>query len=45
MVGHIIVGVDESSWGRDAIVLARQLAVPDGKTTLAHVVTIPRGSH
>ena len=40
MFGKTIVGVDESSGGRDAIALAQQLVAPDGKLTLAHVVSI-----
>lgn len=40
MFGHIVVGVDESGGGRDAIALARKLVAPDGKLILAHVVTI-----
>jgi nucleotide-binding universal stress UspA family protein len=39
MFGDIIVGVDESLGGRDAITLARRLLAPDGKLTLTHVIT------
>ena len=39
MFGKAIVGVDESSGGRDAIALAQQLVAPDGQLTLAHVVS------
>jgi nucleotide-binding universal stress UspA family protein len=39
MFGKAVVGVDESSAGRDAIALAKQLVAPDGKLTLAHVVS------
>jgi len=41
MRGDIIVGVDESGGGRDAIALAKRLVTPDGKLTLVHVVTVP----
>jgi nucleotide-binding universal stress UspA family protein len=40
MFGKTIVGVDDSSSGRDAIALAQRLAAPDGKLTLVHVVCI-----
>lgn len=40
MFDTTIVGVDESSGGRDAIALAQQLVAPEGKLTLAHVVSI-----
>ncbi|HTP21310.1 MAG TPA: universal stress protein [Solirubrobacteraceae bacterium] len=40
MFGKTIVCVDESSGGRDAIALAKQLVPPDGELTLAHVVCI-----
>ena len=39
--GDIIVAVDDSGWGRDAITLARRLLATDGKLTLAHVLTGP----
>jgi nucleotide-binding universal stress UspA family protein len=39
MFDTTIVGVDESSGGRDAIALAKQLVAPDAKLTLAHVVS------
>jgi nucleotide-binding universal stress UspA family protein len=35
---NVLVGVDGSSSGRDAIALAEQLRDPDGRLTLAHVV-------
>jgi nucleotide-binding universal stress UspA family protein len=37
MFKNVLVGVDGSANGRDAIALARQLTDPDGKLTLAHV--------
>ena len=37
MFNNVLVGVDGSPNGRDAIVLASQLIDPDGKLTLAHV--------
>jgi nucleotide-binding universal stress UspA family protein len=37
MFKNVLIGVDGSPNGRDAIALARQLADPDGKLTLAHV--------
>jgi nucleotide-binding universal stress UspA family protein len=37
MFKNVLVGVDGSPNGRDAIVLASQLIDPDGKLTLAHV--------
>ena len=37
MFKNVLVGVDGSANGRDAIALARQLTDPDGKITLAHV--------
>ncbi len=37
MFKNVLVGVDGSPNGRDAIVLATRLAVPAGKLTLAHV--------
>lgn len=40
MFGKTVVGVDEASGGRDALALAQQLVAPDGKLTLAHVVSI-----
>jgi nucleotide-binding universal stress UspA family protein len=39
MFGKTIVAVDESSGGRDAIALAKQLVAPDAELTLAHVVS------
>ena len=39
MFENVLVGVDGSSNGRDAIVLAARLAAPDAKLTLAHVRT------
>lgn len=39
MFGKAIVGVEESSGGRDAIALAKRLVAPDGKLMLAHVVS------
>jgi nucleotide-binding universal stress UspA family protein len=41
MFGQAIVAVDESGGGRDAIALAQRLVAPDGKLTLAHVLTTP----
>ena len=35
------MGVDESGRGRDAIALAKRLVGPDGKLTLAYVLTLP----
>ena len=35
------MAVDESGRGRDAIALAKRLVGPDGKLTLAHVLTLP----
>ena len=40
MFGKTIVGVDESSGGRDAIALAQRLVAPEGKLTLAHVLSL-----
>ena len=37
MFKNVLVGVDGSANGRDAIALARHLTDPDGKITLAHV--------
>ena len=37
MFKNVLVGVDGSPNGRDAIALASQLIDPDGKLTLAHV--------
>jgi nucleotide-binding universal stress UspA family protein len=37
MFKNVLVGVDGSVNGRDAIALARELTEPDGKITLAHV--------
>ncbi|MGO9320121.1 MAG: universal stress protein [Solirubrobacteraceae bacterium] len=37
MFKNVLVGVDGSTYGRDAIALASQLAGPGGKLTLAHV--------
>jgi nucleotide-binding universal stress UspA family protein len=37
MFKNVLVGVDGSANGRDAIALARRLTDPDGKITLAHV--------
>ena len=37
MFKNVLVGVDGSSNGRDAVTLASQLTDPDGKLTLAHV--------
>jgi nucleotide-binding universal stress UspA family protein len=37
MFESVIVGVDGSQGGRDAIAFARQLVDPDGRLTLAHV--------
>ncbi len=37
MFKNVLVGVDGSANGRDAIALASQLVDPDGKITLAHV--------
>jgi len=37
MFKNVLVGVDGSSNGRDAVVLASRLAGPDGRLTLAHV--------
>src|SRR6185437_10741308 len=37
MFTNVLVGVDGGANGRDAIALARQLADPEGKITLAHV--------
>lgn len=37
MFGNVLVGVDGRQGGRDAIALARQLAAPDARITLAHV--------
>ena len=39
MFGKTVVAVDEPSGGRDAMALAKQLVAPDGKLTLAHVVS------
>ena len=39
MFGNIIVAVDDSGGGRDAIALAQRLRATDGKLTLAHVLT------
>ena len=39
MFGDIIVAVDDSGGGRDAIALAQRLLATDGKLTLAHVLT------
>ncbi len=41
MFGQTIVAVDESGGGRDAIALAQRLVAPEGKLTLAHVLTTP----
>lgn len=41
MFGDIIVGVDASPGGRDAITLARELGAPEARLTLAHVLTVP----
>src|SRR6185437_11110730 len=40
MFGDIVVGVDESPGGRDALALAKRLVAPDAKLTLAHVIVI-----
>jgi hypothetical protein len=37
---HVLVGVDDTSTGRDAIALAETLRHPDGRITLAHVVPV-----
>jgi len=37
MFKNVLVGVDGSANGRDAIALARELTEPEGKITLAHV--------
>jgi nucleotide-binding universal stress UspA family protein len=37
MFKNVLVGIDGSANGRDAIALARQLTDPEGKITLAHV--------
>src|ERR1700760_523216 len=37
MFKNVLVGVDASANGRDAIALAKRLVHPDGKLTLAHV--------
>jgi len=34
---NVVIGVDGRSGGRDAIALAKQLAAPDARVTLAHV--------
>jgi nucleotide-binding universal stress UspA family protein len=41
MFGDVIVGVDGSPGGRDAIALATRLVAPDGRLTLAHVLSVP----
>jgi nucleotide-binding universal stress UspA family protein len=41
MFSDIIVAVDDSGEGRDAITLAQRLLATDGKLTLAHVLTGP----
>ena len=38
----VLVGVDGTSTGRDAIALAEKLCDADGRLTLAHVVLVPR---
>lgn len=43
MFRQILVGVDETQPGRDAIALARRLATPDTHITLAHVWNPVRG--
>ena len=40
MFGDIVVGVDESPGGRDALALAKRLVAPDAKLTMAHVIVI-----
>ena len=37
MFDNVIVGIDGHQGGRDAVALARQLAAPGGRLTLAHV--------
>lgn len=37
MFSNVLVGVDGRQGGRDAIALARRLAAPDAKLTLAHI--------
>jgi nucleotide-binding universal stress UspA family protein len=37
MFSNVLIGVDGRSGGRDAVALARQLAEPEGRFTLAHV--------
>jgi hypothetical protein len=34
---NVVIGVDGRSGGRDAIALAKRLAAPDARVTLAHV--------
>lgn len=41
----VLVGVDGSSTGRDAIALAERLRAPGGGLTLAHVVLVPAPSY
>ena len=46
MFGSVVVGVDESRGGRDAVALARDLVGSTGKVTLVHVLpTNPYDSH
>lgn len=42
MFDNVIVGVDGPEGGRDALVLAAQLASPCAQVTLAHVEVVPR---
>ena len=39
---NVLVGVDGTSSGRDAIALAERLRAPDGRMTLAHVVLVQK---
>jgi nucleotide-binding universal stress UspA family protein len=39
MFNEIVVGVDDREFGQDAIALAKTLAAPAGRLTLAHVLT------
>jgi nucleotide-binding universal stress UspA family protein len=44
MFENVLVGVDGRQGGRDAIALAKQLATPGGRITVAHVDPIERAS-
>lgn len=44
MFSNVLVGIDGRQGGRDAIALAKQLAAPDARITLAHVYGFMHGS-